>query len=66
MDLITGLAGNPQEVQKQLENRRSNLYAKLCEKSLVLPLKAEFTASLDTVLLFSEFIASTITRSLKF
>ncbi|MCP4116245.1 MAG: bifunctional [glutamate--ammonia ligase]-adenylyl-L-tyrosine phosphorylase/[glutamate--ammonia-ligase] adenylyltransferase [Desulfobacteraceae bacterium] len=49
-------------LSKQLRDRQANLDSKLREKELTLPGDDKFRHTLDTALLFSEFIASSIVR----
>ncbi len=53
----------PSALAKQLRDRQTNLGSKLLEKGLALPGDEIFKTNLDTALLFSEFIASSIIRS---
>ncbi len=53
----------PLELFKQLRDRQANLASSLLEKGLALPRDETFRNNLDTALLFSEFIASSIIRS---
>ncbi len=49
-------------LSKQLRDRQANLDSRLWEKGLMLPEDEGFRHTLDTALLFSEFIASSIIR----
>ena len=48
---------------KQLRNRHAHLDEQLSQQGIVLPQTQPFKANLDRALLFSEFIASTVTRT---
>ncbi|ACN17830.1 GlnE [Desulforapulum autotrophicum HRM2] len=48
---------------KQLRDRHANLDEQLSQRGIVLPQTQSFKTDLDRALLFSEFIASTVTRT---
>jgi len=55
--------GLPLDLEKQLKDRKTNLETSLRKKGLTLPWNKDFLPKLETALLFSEFIASTIIKS---